>query len=134
MKIMRIRSTSQLAGVVLLATSVPLLVVPSVYAGGNDNEMIREGRCSNGADWKIKAKPDDGRLEVEGEIDSSRVAETWRWVLKHNGTVSARGTSTTTARSGSFHVERMTVDLAGVDTFRSRTTRKGAACIGTLSY
>lgn len=119
------------AGAVLLATSVPLMVSP---AHAEDVEMIRTGGCSNGASWKIKAKPDDGRLEIEAEIDSSRPGETWRWVLKHNGTFSAGGFSRTNARSGSFEVNRKTVDVAGVDKFRFRATRNGAVCVATVTY
>ena len=73
--------------------------------------MIVTGRCSSGADWKLKVKTDDGRLEVEGEVDSNVAGQRWRWALRHNGSLSDRGVSTTTARSGSFEVERKIVDL-----------------------
>ena len=77
--------------------------------------MIREGSCSGSTDWKVKAKTDDGRLEFEGEIDSNRNGQTWSWKIKHNGTVSARGTSTTRGPSGSFEVERRLTNLSGTD-------------------
>ena len=70
--------------------------------------MIRHGSCSGATDWKIKAKPDDGRIEVESEIDSNRNGQTWTWTLRHDGSVAAQGRSTTTGRSGSFEVERKT--------------------------
>jgi hypothetical protein len=102
-------------------------------ASGGDDATIRTGSCSNGASWKIKAKPDDGRIEVEAEIDTNRVGQRWVWVLKHTGTVSAHGSSVTTARSGSFDVERRTVDAAGPDSFRFRATRGGAVCVATVT-
>src|SRR6478672_10829834 len=37
--------------------------------GGDDDRVIRTGTCSSGAGWKLKVKTDDGRLEVEGEVD-----------------------------------------------------------------
>ncbi len=68
---------------------------------------------------------------MEAEIDSNRVGQTWTWVLKHNGSVSARGASRTTGRSGSFDVERRTVDAAGTDDFRFRATHDGAVCVAS---
>ena len=46
------------------ATSAPALA--------NDADVIKRGNCSGATDWKLKAKPDDGRLEVEGEVDSNK--------------------------------------------------------------
>ena len=124
-----------LAATALLVTAVPLLVAPTASAsGGDDREAIRTGSCTHGATWKIKAKADDGRIEVEAEIDTNRVGQRWVWVLKHDGTVSARGASVTTARSGSFDVERRTVDAAGPDSFRFRAMRGGAVCVGTVTF
>lgn len=125
--------TVTLAATALLASSVPALTATAASASGDDDETRRSGRCSNGATWKIKAKPDDGRLEVEAEIDTNRVGQSWTWVLRHDGSVSARGTARTTARSGSFEVERRTVDAAGSDTFRFRATHDGAVCVATLT-
>ena len=76
----------------------------------DDDRVIRTGSCSAGADWKLKVKTDDGRLEVEGEVDSDVAGQQWRWTLRHNGSVSDRGAATTTARSGSFEVERKVVE------------------------
>ena len=125
--------TVTLAAAALVASGIPA-VSASAASADDDDETIRQGSCTNGATWKIKAKPDDGRLEVEAEIDSNRVGQTWTWVLRHNGSVSARGASRTTGRSGSFDVERRTVDAAGTDTFRFRATHDGAVCVARLTY
>lgn len=124
--------TVTLAAAALVAAGIPALSASA--AAADDDETIREGSCSSGATWKIKAKPDDGRLEVEAEIDSNRVGQTWTWVLRHNGSVSARGASRTTGRSGSFDVERRTVDAAGTDTFRFRATHDDNVCVARLTY
>ena len=102
--------------------------------GGDDDRVIRTGTCSSGAGWKLKVKTDDGRLEVEGEIDSDVAGQRWRWTLRHNGSVSDRGVATTTARSGSFEVERTVVDLAGTDTLAFRAVRDGQVCRGVVNY
>ncbi|GAA1940299.1 hypothetical protein [Nocardioides hwasunensis] len=102
--------------------------------GGDDDEVVRTGRCGAGATWKLKVKPDDGRLEVEGEVDSNVAGQRWRWTLRHNGSVSDRGAGTTTGRSGSFEVERTVVDLAGTDTIAFRAVHRGKVCRGVVNY
>ncbi len=77
--------------------TTPVLVAAPAFA--NDDDVIRRGSCS-GTDWKVKASPEDGRIEVEGEADSNRSGQTWRWRLRHNGSLSARGTVTTSGPSG----------------------------------
>lgn len=107
---------------------------PAVLANGDDR--VRRGSCTGSTDWKIKVGPEDGRLEVEGEVDSNRSGQTWRWALVHNGSVSASGTRLTRAPSGSFEVRRTTVDLRGTDVFvlRARNVRTGELCRGTLRF
>lgn len=103
-------------------------------SAGGDDRVVRTGTCSSGATWKLKVKTDDGRLEVEGEIDSFVVGQRWRWVLRHNGSVSDRGVGTTAGRSGSFEVERRMVDLAGTDAVVFRAVRDGRTCRGVVNY
>ena len=122
-----------IATALLLASAVPVVAAGTAHAG-SDDEVLRRGACSGSTDWKIKAKPDDNRIEVEAEIDSNRNGQNWRWKLKHNGSVSARGTSTTRGPSGSFDVERRTVDAAGTDRFVFRATnpRSGEVCVARV--
>ncbi len=127
-------ATRLIAAGFVAALAVPLGFAGPASASGSD-ATIREGSCSGSTDWKVKAKPDDGRMEFEGEIDSNRNGQTWNWVIKHNGSRSASGTSTTTAPSGSFSVERRLVNLSGVDTFVFRATnpKSGEVCRGSVS-
>jgi hypothetical protein len=102
--------------------------------GGDDDRVIKTGSCTGSADWKLKVKTDDGRLEVEGEIDSNRTGQRWAWTISHNGSVSARGASRTTARSGSFEVERKIVNLQGADRVAFRAVHAGQVCRGVINY
>ena len=129
------RSTLRVAGAALAAAvTVPLLVAGPALA--NDDDVIRRGGCSGGTDWKVKASPEDGRIEVEGEIDSNRNGQTWHWRIKHNGSLSARGTATPGGRSGSFEARRVLVDLAGPDTFvvRAQHGTGGEVCRGSVTF
>jgi hypothetical protein len=131
----RTTRTTRLAGAVAAAALLtPALALPAAAHDDDDDRVIRTGQCSAGTDWKLKVKTDDGRLEVEGEVDSNRVGQSWRWVMRHNGSVSARGTSVTTGRSGSFDVERKIVNLAGTDRVVFRATHNGETCRGVINY
>ena len=116
----------------LTAVAVPFALAAPASAGGT--EVVRRGSCTGSADWKVKAKHDDGRIEVEGEVDSNRNGQLWRWRIVHDGSVSARGWARTHAPSGSFSVERRVVDRRGTDTitFRARNPRSGEVCRGTV--
>ena len=124
-------ATLALVTVGLVATGT---TAASARGGGDDDRVIVTGACSDGADWKLKVKSDDGRLEVEGEVDSDVAGQQWRWSIRHNGSVSDRGTATTTARSGSFEVERTIVDIAGTDRVVFRASRDGQTCRGVVNY
>jgi hypothetical protein len=83
------------------AAAAALLVgSATVPATANDGDVVRRGDCSGRADWKLKVGPEDGRLEVEGEIDSNHAGQVWRWRFKHDGVVVASGTRTTCGTSG----------------------------------
>jgi hypothetical protein len=127
---MNIRTS--VAALALTTLAIPLAL--AAPASSNDDDIIRRGSCSGAADWKLKAKHDDGRLEVEGEVDSNRRGQDWRWRFRHNGSVSARGWATTRGPSGSFDVERRMVNLRGTDTivFRARNPRSGEVCRGVV--
>ena len=60
-----------------LATSLAVAVPAGVAVAGN-NDVIQEGRCSVSSDWKLKLSPENGRIEVEFEVDQNVVGQTWR--------------------------------------------------------
>lgn len=132
----RTARAGRLGALALLAPLLTLTVLPASPAAANDDDVVRRGSCSGATDWKLKAGPEDGRIEVEGEIDSNRVGQVWSWRLVHNGTVAATGTRTTQAPSGSFEVRRVVRDLRGTDTlvFRAVNTRSGEVCRGVVAY
>ncbi len=129
----RIHSLS-LALTAALACGVTLSAAPAQAGGGADDRVIRTGSCSGSADWKLKVKTDDGRLEVEGEVDSNVAGQSWGWKIKDNGAVAAKGTSTTSGPSGSFSAERRIANQAGTDKVVFRATFGGQTCKATIAY
>ena len=102
--------------------------------GGGDGRVVKTGSCSDGARWKLKVKKNDGRLEVEGEVDSNKSGQTWSWKIKDNGDVAASGSSKTGGRSGSFSVERKIANRAGTDRVTFRATHAGEVCSGAIAF
>jgi len=117
-----------LSGVVLAGLATPALA--------NDADVIRRGSCSGSSDWKLKASPENNRIEVEGEVDSNINGQTWKWRMRHNGEVSARGKAATSGPSGSFDVRRLMVDLSGTDRigWRAKNPATGEVCRGSLRF
>lgn len=128
--------TSLKAATALAAFTLPLALVAPASAshGGGGRDVRTSGGCTGSAHWKLKAKADDGRIEVEGEIDSNKTGQVWQWTIKHNGSVSAKGKGTTAGRSGSFSVERRMANLAGTDKFVFRAVHGSQVCRGTISF
>lgn len=118
---------------VAVSTAILLTAAPAV---ANDGDVIRRGGCSSGATWKLKASPENGRIEVEGEVDSNRRGQTWRWTMKHNGRQFASGRRTTLGRSGSFEVRRVPRNFRGTDAFRFTARRVGTSqvCNGVVRF
>jgi hypothetical protein len=129
------RTRTALAALALTALAAPLAAVAPASASGGD-AIRTHGGCQGPAVWKLKTKADDGRIQVEAEVDSNRSGQVWRWVLKHDGSVSSRGRSRTGGVSGSFSIERLTANLAGTDhfTFRAKHRATGDVCRGTISF
>ena len=120
-----------------LATAATLALGLAATAPAHAADVQRSGSCSGSAPttWKIKAGPDDGRMEVEAEIDSNRSGQTWRWTLKRDGSLVDRGSATTRGRSGSFEVQRRTSNGPGRDTFVFRATHRatGEVCVARVT-
>jgi hypothetical protein len=97
---------------------------------------VRRGKCSAGAVWKLKAKPDNGRMEVELEVDSNRNGQTWAVRITDNGVAVFSGKRVTHAPSGSFSIEFRTANRSGRDAFvgTARDVRTGQLCPARVTY
>jgi len=117
-----------------VAAMMAMSLAGAVPAMAKDGDVIRRGSCSGSTDWKLKLSPEDGKIEVEYEVDSNRVGQTWAVRIVKNGNVIFRGTRTTKAPSGSFEVRVVTRNTAGDDVFRARATHAGETCSGGATF
>ena len=95
---MNVLRRTVIAGTVLAAS---MALAPAAIASGGGGGTSVNGVCSGSSSSKLKVKPDNGRLEVEFEVDSNKVGQNWNVRLFDNGTRFFAGTRTTMAPSGS---------------------------------
>lgn len=130
---MHINIRASIAAAAVAAT----MLTPSVaVAGGGDGETIRSGACSGSADWKLKLSPQNGRIEVEYEVDVNRRGQQWRVALFHDGRRVLRDLFTTRGVSGSFTVRDIEPNRPGTDRIHARAVRMGnrQVCAGGASF
>ena len=126
------RATAFITGVLVATT----LVAAPMTVSAKDGDVIRRGECTARSDWKLKLSPENGRIEVEFEVDQNRNGHKWNIRMKRNGNVFWRGARTTKAPSGSFEVRRLTRNGAGTErvVVRARNPRTGEVCRGVARF
>jgi hypothetical protein len=118
----------------LAAVAVVLALAPATLA--KDGDVLVRGTCTNASSAKLKLSPEDGRIEVEFEVDQNRNGIRWsvslRRVLPSGARLVAGGSRVTQPPSGSFEFRRVVADLGGRDTIRAQaTSRSGEVCRAT---
>jgi hypothetical protein len=122
------RSLTILIAMLLAATA------PAAALGRDNPGVIKSGKCSNGASWKLKAKNDDGLIEVEFEVDQNVNGRRWNVVLRRDGATVFRGARITRPPSGSFEVNRRIRNPAGPDRIVGTATAAAARCSAALTF
>ena len=97
-------------GVAALLGSV-MATVPA-HAGGGDF-IEEDGACSANASWIMKAKHDDGRIELEFSVDSNRAGQTWAVRVTDNERLVFAGEKVTNRLNQRFSVDRIVANRAG---------------------
>ncbi len=98
--------------------------------------VVRDsGTCATGV-FKLKAKADNGGLDVEFEVDPNRAGQAWKVRIFDNGTRVLKTTRTTAGRSGSFSVSKVIANRAGTDAITARAIRvsNGTTCVGNVRF
>jgi hypothetical protein len=105
------------------------------FASGGGGGVTFEGSCSGASTWKLKLSTENSRIETDFEVDQNVVGDTWKVILKDNGTVFFRGQAVTKAPSGSFEVRKFTADQPGTDNVvaLAKNIATGETCKGSGS-
>ena len=94
--------------------------------------MRASGTCVGGGVWELKAKPDDGRIETEFQVDTNRAGQVWHVTITDQGVTVVNGNRTTAAPSGSFEVRALIPNRAGTDVIHAHATFGTRSCTGTV--
>ena len=104
---------------------------PAFASGGGG--VSASGACANGGHFKLKAKHDDGAIEMEYQVDSNRAGQDWAVRITDNGTVVVSRHATTAGRSGSFTVRKVIANQPGLDKIHARATFQNHTCRGAVT-
>jgi hypothetical protein len=121
--------------IVIAAMLVASLAAVAGPVAAKDGDVIRRGQCTGASTWKLKLSPENGRIEVEFEVDQNRNGKLWNVRLKDNGTLAWTGSRDTRTPSGSFTVRRLVTNRAGADRIVARAVnpRSGEICRGAAT-
>jgi len=111
----------------LVATATP------AFASGGGGGVSSSGACTNGGHFKLKAKHDDGKIEMEYQVDSNRAGQVWAVRITDNGTVVVSRHATTSGPSGSFTIRKVIADQPGLDKIHAHATFKNRTCGGAVT-
>jgi hypothetical protein len=127
---------SRTAALSTSALVAAMLVAAPMSASAKEGDLIRRGSCTASSNWKLKLSPENGRIEVEAEIDQNRNGQKWNVTLKRDGNVFFRGTRTTQPPSGSFEVRKVSRNTPGADRIvvRAHNPRSGEVCRGVATF
>ena len=122
-----------IAIVALVAAVVALAVAPAGMAKRGDVRVA--GKCTKSSTSKLKLSEENGRIEVEFEVDQNRNGVRWKVAIFQNGSRIARMTRVTRPPSGSFEARVLAANRPGADTFRARATSpSGEVCTARASF
>jgi hypothetical protein len=122
------------AAALVAAFGAPLVLAgPASASHGGSTAVVNSGHCSGGGVFKLKAKHDDARIEVEYQVDTNRAGQVWHVILKDNGKIIYAGRPRTVAPSGSFTVHRLTANRVGRDSITAWAALGSRRCGGHVT-
>ena len=120
------------AAITVTLTAPLLAAATPAFASGGGGGVKSNGSCTNGGHFKLKAKHDDGRIEMEYQVDSNRAGQVWAVRITDNGKVVVARHATTAGQSGSFTIRKVIANRPGLDTIHAHATFKNHTCGGTV--
>jgi hypothetical protein len=114
-------------------TALALLALGSP-ALAKDGDVLVRGTCTGKSTSKHKLSAENGRIEVEFEVDQNRNGVTWNVVLTRDGVRVGQLARATRPPSGSFEARRVVANPAGRDVVRATAHRAGETCSARATF
>jgi hypothetical protein len=118
-----------------LASALAAMLVAAPTATAKDGDVLVRGTCTGATTSKLKLSEEDGRIEVEFEVDQNRNGVRWTVVLRRQASVLVRTARVTRGPSGSFELRRVVGNRAGPDRIVARAARaSGEVCRAAATF
>lgn len=103
-------------------------------ASAKDGDVRAVGSCTKSTTSKIKLSEENGRIEVEFEVDQNRNGVTWSVAIRQRGQVVRRLVRVTRGPSGSFEARVVLPNGPGADRIAATATRRGESCAAAATF
>lgn len=103
-------------------------------ASAKDGDVRAVGSCTKSTTSKIKLSEENGRIEVEFEVDQNRNGVSWSVAIRHRGQVVRRLVRVTRGPSGSFEARVVVPNSPGADRIAATATRRGETCTAAATF
>jgi hypothetical protein len=131
------RAARALRRIVLTAGALTIVAGATLATAGPTSavevEREKHGVCTNNSRWELQLERENGRIEIDLEVDTPKAGKTWTVKLRHDGVLFTKVTRVTDAE-GEFEVDRLRNDHPGEDKifFKAVNQGSGEACKGSL--
>ena len=119
-----------------LASALVAALAAAPPAVAKDGDVLVRGTCSRASTAKLKLRGENGRIEVEFEVDQYRNGVAWRVSLQRNGVTVFAGTARTRPPSASLEVRRVVANGAGRDRVVAKAVNRttGETCGASATF
>ena len=122
-------------GIAGLGVVAVLALGATPIASAKDGDVRVAGNCTKASTSKLKLSAENGRIEVEFEVDQNRNGVRWVVGVTQNSRKVFAGTRVTKAPSGSFGARLLARNTAGTDRFVAKATSpSGEVCTARASF
>jgi hypothetical protein len=120
--------------VAILCGVLAALPASGLTATAKDGDIRVAGTCTGPSTSKLKLSAENGRIEVEFEVDQNRNGVRWNVVLRRNAKLVTRSSHVTKAPSGSFSARKLVTNGPGADVIKATASRPGETCTAKAAF